>query len=48
MRDAGASGKTVQNKVGFLSGCLNAAVREGLMAANPAAGVDCPERSRGR
>jgi site-specific recombinase XerD len=27
MRDAGMSGKTVQNKVGFLSGCLNAAVR---------------------
>jgi site-specific recombinase XerC len=42
MRDAGASGKTVQNKVGFLSGCLNAAVREGLMAANPAAGVRLP------
>ena len=38
MRDAGASGKTVQNKVGFLSGCLNAAVREGLIAANPAPG----------
>ena len=42
MRDAGASGKTVQNKAGFLSGCLNAAVREGLMAANPAAGVRLP------
>ena len=42
MRDAGASGKTVQNKVGFLSGCLNAAVREGLVAANPAAGVRLP------
>lgn len=42
MRDAGASGKTVQNKMGFLSGCLNAAVREGLIAANPAAGVRLP------
>lgn len=42
MREAGASGKTVQNKVGFLSGCLNAAVREGRMPANPAAGVRLP------
>jgi integrase len=42
MHDVGTSGKTVQNKVGFLSGCLNVAVREGLMAANPAVGVRLP------
>jgi len=42
MRENGSSGKTIQNKLGFLSGCLNAAVREGLMPANPAAGVRLP------
>ena len=42
MRDAGASGKTVQNKVGFLSGVLSAAVRQGLMSANPTTGVRLP------
>jgi integrase len=42
MLEAGASGKTIQNKVGFLSGCLNAAVRQGLMPANPATGVMLP------
>jgi integrase len=46
MSDAGASGKTIQNKVGFLSGCLNAAVGEGLMTANPAAGVRLPRTIR--
>lgn len=38
----GISGKTIQNKLGFLSGCLNAAVREGLMPANPATGIRLP------
>jgi hypothetical protein len=42
LREAGSSRKTIQNKLGFLSGCLNAAVREGLMPANPAAGVRLP------
>jgi|GEM_PF-2125118 len=42
MRDAGASGKTIGNKIGFLSGCLNLAVRDGLIPANPAAGVKLP------
>ncbi len=42
MREAGASGKTIQNKIGFLSGCLNTAVRQGLMLANPATGVRLP------
>jgi site-specific recombinase XerC len=46
MHDAGASGKTLQNKVGFLSGCLNTAVGEGLMAANPATGVRLPRTLR--
>jgi integrase len=40
--EAGSSGKTIQNKLGFLSGCLNVAVKEGLMPANPAAGVRLP------
>jgi integrase len=38
----GASGKTISNKVGFLSGCLNLAVRAGEMPANPAAGMRLP------
>lgn len=42
LRDGGSSGKTIQNKIGFLSGCLNAAVRDGLMPANPAAGIRLP------
>jgi len=46
LRDAGASGKTIQNKMGFLSGCLNAAVREGHLAANPAAGIRLPRTVR--
>ena len=47
MRGAGSSGKTIQNKIGFLSGCLNTAVRQGLMPANPATGVRLP-RTVGR
>lgn len=46
LRDGGASGKTIQNKMGFLSGCLNAAVREGHLAANPAAGIRLPRTVR--
>jgi integrase len=42
LRTDGASGKTIQNKVGFLSGCLNAAVREGLITANPATSIRLP------
>lgn len=42
MHGKGSSGKTIQNKVGFLSGCLNAAVQEGLMPANPATGIRLP------
>lgn len=46
MREAGASGKTIQNKMGFLSGCLNAAVPEGDLPANPAAGIRLPRTVR--
>ncbi|KZS58819.1 hypothetical protein A4G26_01570 [Mycobacterium kansasii] len=46
LRDGGASGKTIQNKMGFLSGCLNAAVREGELTANPAAGIRLPRTVR--
>lgn len=42
LRSDGASGKTIQNKIGFLSGCLNAAVRDGDLPANPAAGIRLP------
>jgi integrase len=46
LRDDGASGKTIQNKAGFLSGCLNAAVRDGHLPANPAAGIRLPRTVR--
>jgi integrase len=42
LRDDGASGKTIQNKLGFLSGSLNVAVRNGDLPANPAAGIRLP------
>ena len=42
LRDDGASGKTCGNKLGFLSGVLNAAVRDGDLPANPAAGIRLP------
>lgn len=42
LRDEGASGKTVSNKLGFLSGCLNLAVSAGHIPANPAVGVRLP------
>jgi len=41
MGEAGASGKTIQNKVGFLSGCLNAAIPKHI-PAKPAAGIRLP------
>lgn len=40
--DKGAAGKTVANKHGFLSSALNAAVRAGHIAGNPAAGQRLP------
>lgn len=42
MRDAGASGKTISNKHGFLSAALRQAVEDGHLAANPCAGVRLP------
>lgn len=46
LRDEGASGKTIGNKLGFLSGCLNLAVCAGHIPANPAAGVRLPRTVR--
>ncbi|OCB15131.1 tyrosine-type recombinase/integrase [Mycobacterium intracellulare] len=46
LREDGASGKTIQNKMGFLSGCLNAAVRDGHLPANPAIGIRLPRTVR--
>src|ERR1700676_4699795 len=46
LRGDGASGKTIQNKLGFLSGCLNLAVKAGEIPANPAAGVRVPRTVR--
>jgi integrase len=45
MQADGASGKTISNKVGFLSGCLNAAVPKHI-PANPAAGIRLPRTVR--
>jgi integrase len=46
MRAKGASGGTIQNKMGFLSGVLNAAVRDGHIPANPATGIRLPRTVR--
>ena len=46
MSETGASGKTIANKHGFLSSALNAAVRAGHIAANPAAGQRMPTTER--
>ncbi|MGV0991095.1 MAG: tyrosine-type recombinase/integrase [Mycobacterium sp.] len=46
LADTGSSGKTIQNKHGFLSAALNAAVVAGAMVANPAAGTRLPRTER--
>ena len=46
LQEAGGSGRTIGNKLGFLSGCLNAAVRDGHTPANPAAGIRLPRTVR--
>lgn len=46
MHAAGASGKTIANKHGLLSGALEAAVSAGHIAANPAASVRLPRTER--
>src|SRR5690349_10361215 len=42
LSEAGASGKTIANKHGFLSSALNAAVRAGRIPSTPAAGQRVP------
>ena len=42
MHAAGSSGKTIQNKSGFLSGALKRAVEDGHLAANPCDGIRLP------
>ncbi|OBF68808.1 integrase [Mycobacterium sp. 852002-51971_SCH5477799-a] len=46
LSEKGASGKTIANKHGFLSGALNAAVRAGRIPSNPAAGQRLPTSER--
>jgi integrase len=46
MAARGGSGKTVANKHGFLSSALNAAVRDGRIPSNPAAGQRPPVSER--
>jgi integrase len=46
MRAAGASGKTISNKHRLLSAALKAAVRDGHIPSNPAAGVRLPRTER--
>ncbi|SPM32365.1 Site-specific recombinase XerD, partial [Mycobacterium rhizamassiliense] len=46
MRADGVSGKTISNKLGFLSGALNLAVKAGEIPANPAAGIRVPRTLR--
>ena len=42
VKGLGGSGKTIANKHGFLSGAFNAAVRAGVIAANPCQGRRLP------
>lgn len=46
LTESGASGKTVKNKHGFLSGALNAAVKAGHMRRNPCEGMRLPTTER--
>jgi len=46
LQESGTSGKTISNKLGFLSGCLNAAVRDGHIPANPATDIRLPRTVR--
>lgn len=47
LTDAGASGKTVKNKHGFLSGAFGGAVRAGHLQANPCEGRRLPRADDG-
>lgn len=42
LEDAGASGKTIKNKHGFLSSVMASAVRSGLITSNPCKGTKLP------
>jgi integrase len=42
MEADGASRKTIQNKLAFISGCLNLAVTDGEIPVNPATGIRLP------
>jgi integrase len=46
MDAAGASGKTIQNKHGFLSGALKIAVTDGIIPSNPCVGQRLPRTER--
>ncbi|QAX95582.1 integrase [Mycobacterium phage Nibb] len=46
LAERGLAGKTISNKHGFLSSALNAAVRAGHLAANPAASARLPRTER--
>lgn len=46
MKDAGASGKTISNKHGFLSGALKSAVKAGVIPANPCQGMRLPRTAQ--
>jgi len=46
MEQAGKSGATIQNTLVALGGMLKAAVRDGLLPANPLAGLDRDERPK--
>lgn len=46
MHEAGASGKTIRNKHGFLAGAMNAAVSDGMIRTNPCDGNRLPRWDR--
>jgi hypothetical protein len=46
LKAKGNSGKTIRNKHGFVSSALNAAVKSGHIAVNPAAGQRLPRTER--
>ncbi|MBM4509397.1 hypothetical protein GS421_08180 [Rhodococcus hoagii] len=48
LTDAKASGKTIKNKHGFLSGALQGAVRAGHLVANPCEGRRLPRADAGK
>ena len=47
LREKGSAGKTISNKHRLLSAALKAALRDGLIPSNPAAGARLPRTERG-